>query len=472
MGNRLKMYLDIMACHSEVTGSCFLCIVRFPNREKIHFVVDCGLFQEEDYLSNNYDFPFDCENLKFALVTHSHVDHVGRLPLLVKKGFRGKIYSSRQTARILPLALFDTQKILAETCKRHHEKRVYSTDDVERTLAQITGTEYNNKCQITPNISAVFLPNAHILGASMIFVEISYPGETPINVLFTGDYAVKNDFVDTSVIPEKIRNSRLNVLIESTYGTTSVKDVDYGYFQEKMIEGISTKSTVLIPVLSLGRAQQILFEIKKLQDNCNLDESIPVYFDGRLAQRYTKMFIREKLIKESMLDFLPKNLIFVTSDTRQKVLEDHETKKIIVTTSGMGTFGPAQVYIPHYISDEDSMIIFTSYVSEGTVGRILKDSLKGESVIINGLVRKKLSEVFYTTQFSSHAKSEELLELLGQFSNLRAVIVNHGESDVKENFANMVYKEISTRNVGIISRDILFRIGPFGIEKTIPTKFR
>lgn len=94
MGNKIKLYLDIMACHPEVTGSCFLAVLKLPNRETVKFVIDCGLFQEKEYDSLNNELPFDCDEISFVVVTHNHVDHIGRLPLLFKRGYNGKVYCS------------------------------------------------------------------------------------------------------------------------------------------------------------------------------------------------------------------------------------------------------------------------------------------------------------------------------------------------------------------------------------------
>ena len=107
MGSKERFYADIMALQPEVTGSCNLVIVNYPNGEKTRFIVDCGLFQESDYSQYNASFPFNAENIEFCVVTHNHVDHTGRLPLLVKKGFTGEIYTSKATAILLPLALAD-----------------------------------------------------------------------------------------------------------------------------------------------------------------------------------------------------------------------------------------------------------------------------------------------------------------------------------------------------------------------------
>ena len=473
MGNKLKMYVDVMACHPEVTGSCFLCVLKLPSRETIKFIVDCGLFQGEDeYLKYNDYFPFDCNDISFVLVTHNNVDHVGRLPMLVKNGFEGNIYTSIGTKTLLPFALFDSQKVLAEIYKRQYKKALYSEADVNKTLSQVVGVEFNQKYEITPNISVKFLPNAHVVGAGMINIEISYQDEEPIKLLFTGDYGTNNDFFDVPPIPQEIRDTRLSIVMESTYGTTSEKDINYGYFKEKTAEAVEKQKTIIIPVLSLGRSQQILYELTKLQKSETLDRSIPIFFDGKLAHNYTRIYLDNNgLIKESMKDFLPENLTFVDSEMRQSLIITSD-QKIIVTTSGMGTYGPAQIYLPYFISQMNALIMFTCYTAKGTVGANLKEAKFGDVVKVNGILKRKIADVLYCTEFSSHAKQEELISFLQSFTNLRAVLINHGETKVKEEFAEKVYNEVNASDVAILNREYFFRIGSYGIEKTLTTKFK
>lgn len=472
MGNKAKMYLDIMACHPEVTGSCFLCVLKLPNRESVKFIVDCGLFQEKEYDSLNYELPFNCDEISFVLVTHNHVDHVGRLPLLFKKGYSGKVYCSAQTELLLPLALNDSQKVLADICKRKHIKNLYGVKDVEKTLESVVGIDFNHKIQVTPNIEVTFLQNGHLIGAAMILIEINYPGEEPINVLFTGDYNSTNAFFDIQEISTEIKEMRLTTVIESTYGDTSLQDINYGYFQEKVLEAVEQRKTLILPVFSLGRSQEILLKLKNLQDEGLLDVNIPIYFDGNLAQAYTNLYLKsEILIDKAKKDFLPQNLTFVNCEIRNELLQIDDCK-IIVTTSGMGTYGPAQVYIPYFISKKQALILFTGYTAEGTMGANLKSAQKGETVKIGGLMCKKFADVSYCNEFSAHAKSEELIELLKKFTNLRGILINHGEEKTKEIFAEKILNELEFDEVGILNRDYFFRIGSYGIIKTLSTKFK
>ena len=251
MGNRLKMYVDIMACHSNVTGSGFLCVAKLPNKEQVRFLVDFGLFQGESEENNkknkefdrnmklNSELLFDPSKLSFVLVTHNHVDHIGRLPMLVRNGFTGKIYTSHVTKRFLPVALYDSVNILTEKYKNIHKKPIYLPCDVNETLSKVVGCSFNEKIQINEYIGATFIPNAHIPGSAMILVEITYPDHEQINILFTGDYAVRNDFFDVEKISEDIKNKRISALIcESTYGMTSSDNIEYGKFKRLLLEEI------------------------------------------------------------------------------------------------------------------------------------------------------------------------------------------------------------------------------------------
>ena len=485
MGHRMKMYVDIMACHSNVTGSGFLCVVRLPNTEEhIRFLVDFGLFQGESEGDNqkskdfedvnmrlNSELLFDAEKLSAVLVTHNHIDHVGRLPMLVHNGYPGKIYSSEVTKKLLPIALFDSESIQRGKYKMAHKKPIYTAHDVNETLSRVIGCEFNKKIKLHENIEATFIENAHIPGASMILIEISFPGEETISLLFTGDYSKNNDFFDVSEIPQEIRDMRISsIIVESTYGATCTKNVEYGKFKKILLDELEYKKNIFLPVLSQQRAQQILYELKKLQDNGDLSEDIQIYLDGKLTQKYTTMYLSEDFVKEDMRKFLPKNLIWVYKDTREDVFQNNK-QKIVVASSGMGSHGTSKRYISEFVSKYNSTIIFNCFLASGTVGRKLIETPKGEKVEIYGLIKERNCDIYSTEEFSSHAKKDEIIALLQEFSNLRAVIINHGDKEIKEKFAKRVYDVIDCRSVGIIDRDYVFRIGPWGVSKTIPTKF-
>lgn len=470
MGQKERLYADIMAMNPEVTGSCNLVVVKLPNDKIIRFVADCGMFQERKYEELNDSLPFNPENIDFCLITHNHVDHTGRLPLMVKKGFYKKIYTTTTTAKLIPLALKDSQKVLASVAKRKNRKPIYHEADVANTIELLEPCEYNESIQIDEHIKVTFLKNGHLIGAALILVQIGYPEYEDINILFTGDYNNKNMFFDVSSLPDWVLELPLTIVQEATYGDMYSNQITK-CFEKNVLSCINKGGTVLSPVFSLGRTQEILYVLKLMQDSGKLDKEIPIFLDGKLAIKYTELYIKDGLdIKENMREFLPENLIYVTKENRCEVLED-TNKKIVLTTSGMGSYGPAQVYIPEYISRRNVLIQFTGYTAEGTLGARLKNTKIEESVEVGGLVVKKYSQVEYTTEFSAHAKADEMIEFLKQFRQLKLVLVNHAEIEVKERFAEKIVNEVEPKRVGLLGRDIFFRINAYGLIKTLSTKF-
>lgn len=468
---RNRPYVDIMSFHEGVTGSLNFVVVKFPDGKTMRFGVDCGLFQEREYDDYNSMIPFNAENIDFCLVTHVHVDHIGRLPFIVQKGFSKNIYASETTCKLLPIALGDSFKVLSSVSKRKHVKCLYNEDDVDKTLSLLKPCKYGETIQVNENTKVTFLNNGHLVGASLILVQISYPECEDINLLFTGDYNNKNMFFDVNPIPEWILDLPLTIIQESTYGDMDSSEI-HECFKSNIHECLDSGGTVVTLVFSLGRAQEILYTLKNMQDLKELSTQIPIYFDGKLGIKYTNLYIEDGLdIKPEMRDFLPQNLTFVDKTIRNELLEDYN-KKIIVTTSGMGSYGPAQTYIPRYITRDNALIHFTGYTAEGTLGNRLKETVVGESVEIGGLVARKRAKVEYTTEYSAHAKADEMIEFLQQFKNLKLVLVNHGEPNTKKVFAERISDEVKTKQVGILGRNYFFRVDTYGLVKTLSTKFK
>lgn len=469
MGRKEPFYADIMDVHLEVTGSGHIVPVRLPNGKKFQFLVDFGLFQEEEYMSRNNELMFNPSNIEFCLVTHAHADHIGRLPFLVKRGYSGYIYTTDVTRNIMPSALRDSAKVLRENAKRRKEKVLYTDDDVDACLQQVRGYGYNQWIQVSDNVRVMFLANGHLYGAAMILVQISYPGERDINILFTGDYNNKNLFLDLEPVPEWVYDLPLTIVQESTYGymdSTEMKEC----FNENILNRVRKGGTIVIPVFALGRMQEVLYYFKRLQDRELLPLDIPIYVDGKLGIRYTTM-CKDGLLgaKEEMRDFLPQNVRFADKASKGTLLESDATK-IIVSTSGMGSHGPAQSYIPGFITKKNALIQFTGYVAEGTLGRNIKDTEKGQNVKIRGVLYKKEADVEYTNEFSAHAKADEMISFLRRFKHLNLVLINHGEMSSKEIFANRVFEEVHPKQVGILGQ-YFFRVNPYGLVTSKSAKF-
>ena len=186
---KADMYVDIVALHSEVTGSCNICTVRLPDQRKLKFIVDCGLFQEEKYQKENYYLPFDPKEIDFALVTHNHIDHIGRIPKLYKDGFEGPTFASTTTSELMSYALNNTAEIFEAALSQNQGKvrramhdssipvylsnlmsaPLFDKDDVSLAMDNVYGLEYNRRVKIDPNVSVMFAQNGHLLSRSEVY---------------------------------------------------------------------------------------------------------------------------------------------------------------------------------------------------------------------------------------------------------------------------------------------------------------
>lgn len=471
MGCKSQPHVDIMDIHDKVTGSCHLCTTRKPYGDMLKFIVDCGIFQQDEGDEQNQKLPFNASNIEFCLVTHNHVDHIGRLPLMAKNGFRGKIYTTETTCNLMEEALKDSYSVLKSRAKSSGVAPLYGEEDVACAVNLCVPCPYDETIQVNEMVRVNFFENAHLPGAALILVRISYPEHEDINLLFTGDYNSKSAFQNDVHIPEWVFDLPLTVIQESTYGDTNSEDIE-PCFDRNVLKATSEGWTVLAPVFSLGRAQEILYRLKCLQDSGDLDLNIPIYLDGKLSIRYTNMYLKGLVgIKEDMQDFLPQNFKYVDKTIRNSLLHEDNSCKIILTSSGMGSYGPARSYIPAYLGRQRMLIHFTGYTAVGTMGRRIKDTPNGETVNVGGLIIKKRAKVEYTAEFSAHAKADTMIDFLKQFNNLKLVLVNHGDPEVKEKFATRILNEVDSKCVGILSKETLFRVNAWGLVKTIPTKF-
>lgn len=471
MGERCRFYVDVIAQHSEVTGSLFLLVIRLPGDKNVtRCVIDCGMFQERKYEELNQKFNFNARNVSFTLLTHAHMDHIGRIPKMVREGYDGYIFATHDTCRLLPNALSNGLKVLKKNAKLRHQQNLvlYDEKDIEETEKRICPLEYLKEYQVHENVKVTFIPNAHLVGAAMIYVDIYDYEDNHINLLFTGDYNNKNIFLEGHGIPEEILQKPINIITESTYGGTYTVENEEGKFEKAVKSAVRENKYIIIPAFALGRSQEVLYTLKKMQDNNELPLSVPIYLDGILAMQYTELYQNGlEGIKHEMLEFLPKNFLCVTSEQMRNGLISDGKCKIIVTTSGMGKHGPARFYIPNVLENKKALIHFTGYCAEGTYGRTLKEANGDSEIMLGGLLFTKRADVEFTSEFSSHAKADEILNLLEKFKKPLSVIVNHGSENTKKEFASQVRKRIKTKSVGIIDIETIFRIGKYGIVKTI-----
>ena len=468
MGSKEKSYLHVTSFNPEVTGSFTL--VDSSNEKQGPFGIDCGVFQERKYADlNDVDFPVDSEKIDFILITHNHADHIGKLPLLYKYGFKGKVYATKSTCELLRISLANSTKIMLEEAKLFKREPLYDREDVENVIKNLVPCNIGETIQVSKYIRVTYFDNGHIIGAAMILVQISFPGEEDINLFFTGDYKPYNVFKNVKPMPKWVYELPINVVTEATYGDTETKDIEYNF--EKDVQMIlEQEKSLFIPVLAQGRAQEILYLLKQMQNDGRISKSIPIFLDGDLSHQYTRIYQSGKLeIDDKKLDFLPDNFHLVNKDSRTAVMSLAK-QKIILTTSGMLDHGPARLYLPGVLSNSKWAVFLTSYCSEGTLGRKLIDNeMKENSVSVMGMSVMVRAQIFFTMQFSSHAKADELEEFLSRFSKLKLVLINHGEKEIKEKFAERIeYAKIAKR-VEVLG-EYTIKLSQYGFIKAMGAK--
>lgn len=472
MGNRYRFSADISAKHRSVTGSNIYVAVHHPYGE-IKFLVDCGLFQgEEDCdIKNNAAFTYNPENIDFILLTHNHCDHSGRIPKLYRDGFYGRMHTTKDTKKMLPIAWEDNCKILELNAAKNKAKPMYTVKHVEYALGNVVEHDFEESFEPYPNVKVTFFKNGHLIGAAIILVQIACEGYEDLNLLFTGDYKKHNNFFETSALPKEVTSLPVHIICESTYGSTDSTQSEQKVFIDNIVNWLDNgMKTVLVPALSLGRFQEVAYELKCAQDTGKLDVNIPIYFDGNMGIKYSNMFKYSFDILPEMKDFMPQNASYVEKPKRCEIINS-QNQQIIVTTSGMACYGPAQEYIPSLITREDVGIHFTSFVAPTTMGYKLLTSSKETLISIGSVIKKRCAEITNTSEFSSHAKRDELLEFLNQFDNICTLFINHGEEDVKEDFAKYCKQNLENcKEVAMLGTGFTIRVDPWKIVKSIYEK--
>lgn len=482
MGQKSSFYVEVRSLHSEVTGSCYVCKVSFANGEKKFFLVDVGMFQEKEYLDWNEKLTFNPEDIVFTLLTHNHIDHVGRLPLLYRRGCKSKIYASVGTAMALPINLEDTLKIFSErkkTSKKFSMRpenrnngfkgsyylELFKKEDVVQVYNYLTPVEYFEwkYDEKLPNVSFKFLPNAHLPGAAMIWVKIEDTDmEQTVNLLFLGDWNVSNVFEGKFDFPEELREVPLHIISEATYGNTKKAEIIKS-FQQNIEKAVGEHKIVLLPVISQYRAQEMLWYVKEMKEQGKILYDTPVYFGGPLGLKYTKLYKSDKFpcLSAEKKDFLPSSLrILNTKGALKNIPTD---PGIYIVTGGMGTNGPSQAYLREMLPFPNVLVQFTSYCAEDTIGRKLQEIEQGEEILIGGRLVQKNADVRFTSELSGHAKADELLEFISGFRKLKTLIITHGSKTKKEAFKTLAEGANLAKEVTIIDRNHYVRLNPWGI---------
>lgn len=432
----------------NVTGSCFLL-----ETEEKRFLIDCGLFQGEDHLDNQNKFPFEPKSIDFVILTHAHLDHSGRIPYLVKLGFKGKIFCTKATFELTKIMLIDSAKVMYEDYLSASKKAIrrgeevkeplYYEEDVINTYDNFYILEYDETIKISPNLSFVLKDAGHIIGSSYIELTVKEDGKIK-KILFSGDLGNRNKpIVRDPVCPSKDINY---LFIESTYGDRTHKDFKSSYDELKLAisDTFSRGGNVIIPSFALERTQELLYIFREMYEKKELPPS-RVFLDSPLAIKATNLFMQyydyfdeetKNLYEKGKNPFYFPYLIFTPSIEDSKNINNYKERTIIIAGSGMCNGGRILHHLKHNLWNEKNSIIFTGFQAKGTLGRKIVDGEK--YVNIYGEKIQVKAKVYTINGFSSHADRNILKNFIKSIDKIEHIFLIHGEKEVMNKFKDFL----------------------------------
>ncbi|MDG6774355.1 MBL fold metallo-hydrolase [Thiomicrorhabdus sp. ZW0627] len=438
-----------------VTGSChFLQLKQGPQ-----ILVDCGMFQGRAEKRSFEQFDFNPKDVDILLITHAHLDHVGRIPKLVKDGFDGRIIALRSTMELAEVVLLDSAKIAEEDYKtalkkaqrRGEEDQVkdplYTSEDVRDVFdLNIQYAEYGKSIQVAKDVEVTFRNAGHILGSASIQIDFKENGESK-TVVFSGDLGNQKDMVMPA--PQNVKYAD-SLYIESTYGDRNHRSLESSLeeFKQAINETLINQGNVMIPSFAIERTQEILVTLKQMYYN---DELPPckVYVDSPMAIRATEIYNRyhDDLNESAQALFMRDGSVFdfpyleyshKAADSMR--INDEESGCIIIAGSGMCSGGRILHHFKHRLWNQRNSVLFVGYQAEGTLGRLLVDG--AEEIRIYHEKIKVRAKIHMINGFSAHADQSELLQWMEGFEHLGKVFLIHGERDKQEIFKQVIEEQM------------------------------
>ena len=450
----VSMKLTFLGANHEVTGSCTLLEAAGQR-----YLIDCGMEQGKDVYENQ-PIPVEPGEIDGVLATHAHIDHTGLLPLLVRNGFRGRIYATRPTAELCSIMLRDSahiQEFEAEWKNRKGQRSgaepvepMYTIQDAEAAIALFRGYDYNKEIELAPGIVIRFVDVGHLLGSSSIEIWVTENGATT-KLVFSGD--IGNHDQPIIKDPTYLKDADY-VFMESTYGDRSHGPrPDYVAELAKILQRTFDRGgNVVIPSFAVGRTQELLYFIREIKEK-NLVTGhgcFPVYIDSPLAIEATRIFkdTDSSCFDEETNALLAKGIdpiqfpglkVSVTSDESRAINTD-PVPKVIISASGMCEAGRIRHHLKHNLWRKECTILFVGYQAVNTLGRSLlegADNVKlfGESIEVQ-------AEICQLTGLSGHADREGLLKWVNSFEpKPKRVFIIHGEDEVENIFAQTLTEQ-------------------------------
>ena len=450
------MNIQFFGATHEVTGSCYLVTVGDSR-----LLVECGLVQgsHEHERHNSDEFPFSIKDIDAVVLTHAHIDHSGRLPLLVKRGFTGKIYSHSATVDLCAVMLEDSGYLNEKNALWENKKRerkglelvepVYTKEEAKQAQNHFNPLEYNQTKEILPGIKLTLRDAGHIIGSAIAELELTEGSHTR-KIVFSGDLGHKNAPILRD--PDKIAHADL-VVMESTYGDRLHRDWQNTLQEIGEIIGNanSSKGNILIPAFTVGRTQELLYLLNQHYDEWNI-KSWDIFLDSPMGIKATEIYANHAEIydknarkikhQHGKLFNLP-NLHFSESTEYSMKINRIKSGAIIIAGSGMCTGGRIKHHLKHNIWRSHSHVLIIGFQAKGTLGRSLVDGAK--RIFLWGEEIQVKAKIHTVGGLSAHADQQELLDWYSNFENQPQVALVHGEPKAMDSLQGKLADEFGCK---------------------------
>lgn len=439
------MKVTVLGAAGAVTGSCHLLDVASKR-----VLLDCGMIQgnKSDEAKNALPFDFDVKSIDAVILSHAHIDHCARLPVLVQQGFHGPIYTHKATADLLPIMLEDAASLAEMDAERRNRyskdghnkhKPLFTRKDVGAVIRQLKGLNYNQEKEILPNITITLKDAGHILGSASVKVQANENGNVR-TLVYSGDIGPKGTPILKDL--ESFKSADF-VLMESTYGgrlhrerMATVKEMG-----EIFASAWESGGNVLIPAFAVGRTQEIFYWFAKHWDDWGLAKW-KIFLDSPMASKVVEVYGRhEELYDEEAIElfnsnphpFRLPNLQFTSDVEDSKAINIHKGGCIIIAGSGMCNGGRIRHHLLHNLGHAKNHILFVGYQAGGTLGRLLVDGVP--MVKLFGDEIKVKARRHTIGGLSAHTDQAGLLEWYANLEKHPRIALVHGEDDSRKALA-------------------------------------